>query len=189
LKSSLKILIGIVIAIALLVLPMISTYNSLVTMNENVDAQWAMVESKLQRRFDLIPNLVESVKGIMNQEQEVFGNIADARARMAGAQTTEERVEASNALEGALGRLLVVMENYPQLRSAENVTRLMDELAGTENRISVERDRYNTAVSDYNKAIKRFPRNIMAGAMGFDAKAYFEATAGAENAPKVDLNN
>ncbi|MFT9494421.1 LemA family protein [Anaerosolibacter sp.] len=186
-KNSLKIIIGIVIAIALIVLPLIGTYNNLVTMNENVDAQWAMVESKLQRRFDLIPNLVESVKGIMGQEQEVFGNIADARARMAGAQTTEERVEASNALEGALGRLLVVMENYPQLRSAENVTRLMDELAGTENRISVERDRYNTVVSEYNKAIKRFPRNIIAGAMGFDAKPYFEATAGAENAPKVQF--
>jgi LemA protein len=123
----------------------------------------------------------------MNQEQEVFGKIADARARMAGAQTTDERVEASNQLEGALGRLLVVMENYPQLRSAENVTRLMDELAGTENRISTERDRYNTVVKEYNEVIGKLPTKMFAGAMGFDKKPYFEATAGAENAPKVQF--
>ncbi len=186
-KSSLKILIGIVIVIALIGISLSGTYNSLVTKSEEVNSQWAMVESKLQRRFDLIPNLVESVKGIMTQEQEVFGRIADARARMAGAQTTDERVEASNQLEGALGRLLVVMENYPQLRSAENVTRLMDELAGTENRISTERDRYNTVVKEYNQSIRTFPRNLMAGILGFDAKPYFEATAGAENAPKVQF--
>ncbi|MBB6216918.1 LemA protein [Anaerosolibacter carboniphilus] len=186
-KSSLKIIIGIVVVLALIGISLTGTYNSMVTKNEEVNAQWAMVESKLQRRFDLIPNLVESVKGIMNQEQEVFGKIADARSKMAGAQTTEDRVAASNELEGALGRLLVVMENYPQLRSAENVTRLMDELAGTENRISVERDRYNAVVSDYNKFIQRFPRNMVAGAMGFDKKPYFEATAGAENAPKVQF--
>ncbi|KXG74275.1 LemA family protein [Thermotalea metallivorans] len=184
-KGSWKIIIGIVIAIALVVMSVTGTYNRLVTKSEEVDAQWAVVESKLQRRFDLIPNLVESVKGIMNQEKEVFGRIADARAKMAGARTTEERVAASNELEGALGRLLVVMENYPQLRSAENVNRLMDELAGTENRISVERDRYNMLVKEYNKTLKTFPRNIIAGMMGFEPKPYFEAAEGAETAPKV----
>ncbi len=164
-------------------------YNSLVTLEENVDAQWAVVESKLQRRYDLIPNLVSSVKGIMDQEEEVFQSIADARAKMAGAASVEDSVEASNELEGALGRLLVVMENYPELRSVESVNTLMDELAGTENRISVERDRYNAAVRDYNSTIKKFPKNLFASAFGFEEKPYFEAVEGAEVAPQVDLGN
>jgi len=187
-KSGLKAIIGIVIAIALLGIPMISSYNSLVTEESNVDVQWANVESKLQRRYDLIPNLVESVKGAMEQEQEVFGAIADARARIGSAQTTEEQVSASNEMESALSRLLVVVENYPELKSNEQVTALMDELAGTENRISVERDRYNEAVQGYNNKVKRFPGSLMAGIFGFDQKSYFEAVSGAENAPSVDLN-
>lgn len=187
-KSGLKAIIGIVIAIALLGIPMISSYNSLVTEESNVDVQWANVESKLQRRYDLIPNLVESVKGAMEQEQEVFGAIADARARIGSAQTTEEQVSASNEMESALSRLLVVVENYPELKSNEQVTALMDELAGTENRISVERDRYNEAVQGYNNKVKRFPGSLMAGIFGFDEKSYFEAVSGAENAPSVDLN-
>ena len=166
----------------------IGSYNSLISLSENVDKQWANVETVLQRRYDLIPNLVESVKGAMSQEEEVFGQIVDARASMAAATTVDEQVEASNQLEGALGRLLVVMENYPELHSNENVTRLMDELAGTENRISVERGRYNEAVSDYNKKIKRFPTAIIANMMGFEARAYFQATDGAETAPTVDFN-
>ncbi|MFT9498222.1 LemA family protein [Anaerosolibacter sp.] len=186
-KGSLKVIIVLLALLGLIGLSVVGTYNSLVSKNEEVDAQWAMVESKLQRRFDLIPNLVESVKGIMTQEQEVFGQIADARAQMAGAKTTEGRVAASNALEGALGRLLVVMENYPQLRSAENVSRLMDELSGTENRISVERDRYNAVVGEYNQMIRRFPGNLIAGMLGFEKKPYFEAQEGAENAPKVQF--
>jgi len=187
LKGSLKAIIGIVVVIALVAIYFGSTYNSLISKAEEVDAQWAVVESKLQRRYDLIPNLVESVKGTMKQEQEVFGRIADARAKMAGARTTEEQVAASNELEGALSRLLVVMENYPQLQSAENVNRLMDELAGTENRISVERDRYNALVKEYNRSIKTFPRNIVAGLMGFEEKIYFEAAEGAETAPQVQF--
>jgi len=188
-KGILGVIIALVVIAGLLVMPLIGSYNNLVTLSENADQQWANVETVLQRRYDLIPNLVESVKGAMAQEQEVFGQIADARAAMAGASTVDEQVEASNQLEGALGRLLVVMENYPELRSNENVTRLMDELAGTENRISVERGRYNEIVADYNRKIKRFPTVIIAGMMGFDERAYFEAADGAETAPKVDLTN
>ncbi len=183
------------IAVALILLVIVvlglfafGSYNSLVTLDEDVNTQWANVESKLQRRFDLIPNLVESVKGAMAQEQEIFTAIADARARMAGAESLSEKVEASNQLEGALGRLLVVTENYPVLKSNENVTALMDELAGTENRISVERDRYNEVVSKYNSAIRRFPKNIMAGMFGFETRPYFEATQGADTAPEVNFD-
>lgn len=190
-KSTTKIIIGIVLVLVVLIgggMGMYArTYNDLVTLSEQVDAQWAIVESSLQRRFDLIPNLVESVRGAMTQEQEVFGRIADARAKMAGAATVEDRVEASNQLEGALGRLLVVMENYPQLRSVENVNRLMDELAGTENRINVERNRYNEAVRDYNLRIRTFPRNLFAARLGFEQRAYFEAAEGAQEAPRVNF--
>nr|WP_319218115.1 LemA family protein [uncultured Trichococcus sp.] len=187
-KGWLKGLIGVFIAVLLLGVPLVSSYNGLVTEESNVDVQWANVESKLQRRYDLIPNLVESVKGAMEQEQEVFGAIADARARISSAQTTEEQVAASNEMESALSRLLVIVENYPELKSNEQVTALMDELAGTENRISVERDRYNEAVQQYNNKVKRFPGSLMAGLFGFDEKSYFEAASGAETAPSVDLN-
>ena len=181
-------LIAILVIIGILAASVFGSYNSLVALDEKVNTQWANVESKLQRRFDLIPNLVESVKGAMAQEKEIFTAIADARSRMAGAQTTTERVEASNELEGALGRLLVVVENYPELRSNENVRGLMDELAGTENRISTERDRYNEAVNQYNSSIRKFPRNILAGMFGFEKRPYFEATEGAETAPQVNFD-
>jgi len=187
-KKSLIVLIVILAIVFIIGGIFVSAYNDMITMAEEVEAQWAVVETRLQRRFDLIPNLVASVEGIMSQEKEVFSSIADARARLAGATTLEERVEASNQLESALGRLLVVMENYPELKSAESVNRLMDELAGTENRISVERDRYNETVRKFNSSIKRFPRNIIAGMMGFEPKVYFEAEAGAERAPKVEFN-
>jgi len=181
-------LIVILVVIGLLVVSIFGSYNSLVALDENVNSQWANVESKLQRRFDLIPNLVESVKGAMTQEKEVFSAIADARAKMAGAQGTSEKVEASNELEGALGRLLVVVENYPELKSNQNVTGLMDELAGTENRISTERDRYNEVVNDYNSEIRKFPKNILAGMFGFKERPYFEATSGADVAPEVNFD-
>lgn len=163
-------------------------YNGLMSSNENVDQQWANVESKLQRRYDLIPNLVESVKGAMAQEQAVFQSIADARAKLAGASTIDEKAVASSEMETALGRLLVVMENYPELKSIDSVNRLMDELAGTENRISVERDRYNEAVSAFNRKVKRFPTNLIAGMLGFEPRAYFEAASGASEAPTVNFN-
>jgi len=184
-KKGLIALIVVLVVIGIMVASVFGSYNSLVTLDEKVNTQWANVESKLQRRFDLIPNLVESVKGAMAQEKEVFTAIADARAKMAGAQGTTEKVEASNELEGALGRLLVVVENYPELKSNENVTALMDELAGSENRISTERDRYNETVREYNSAIRRFPKNILAGMFGFEQRPYFEATDGADVVPKV----
>lgn len=162
-------------------------YNGLVTQNEGIDAQWAQVESQYQRRFDLIPNLVASVQGAMKQEQAVFTAIADARTRYAGATTPETKAAAATGVESALGRLLVVMENYPQLASIGTVQSLMAELAGTENRVSVERMRYNEMVRDYNVSVKTFPGSLIAGVFGFDARTMFEAAAGAEVAPKVEL--
>lgn len=182
------VLIVILAVIGIFVFSLFGSYNSLVALDESVNTQWANVESKLQRRYDLIPNLVESVKGAMAQEKEVFTAIADARARLAGAGTTTEKVEASNELEGALSRLLVVVENYPELKSNQNVTALMDELAGTENRISTERDRYNEIVRKYNESVRKFPKNILAGMFGFEQRPYFEATAGADVAPKVNFD-
>lgn len=164
-----------------------SVYNGLVRSNEGVDAQWAQVESQYQRRFDLIPNLVASVQGVMKQEQKVFGDLAEARAHYAGAQTADDKAAAAGQVESAFGRLLAIMENYPQLRSADTVQSLMAELSGTENRISVERMRYNEMVRDYNIGVKTFPRSLMASLLGFHARTMFEAAAGAENAPPVQL--
>ncbi|KKP37330.1 LemA family protein [Candidatus Peregrinibacteria bacterium RIFOXYC2_FULL_33_13] len=164
-----------------------TTYNSLVSANETVDNQWAQVESQYQRRFDLIPNLVNSVKGAMEQEQEVFNNIAEARTRYAGANTVNEKAEAATEVESALSRLLVIMENYPQLKSIDTVQTLMAQLEGTENRISVERKRYNDTVQKFNVKVKRFPTNIVAGMLGYSEKTYFEAVAGAEQAPTVEF--
>ncbi|MBM3272045.1 LemA family protein [Candidatus Kaiserbacteria bacterium] len=162
-------------------------YNGLVTQNEGIDAQWAQVESQYQRRFDLIPNLVASVQGAMKQEQAVFTAIADARTRYAGAATPETKAAAATQVESALGRLLVVMENYPQLASIGTVQSLMAELAGTENRVSVERMRYNEMVRDYNVSVKVFPGAVVARVFGFGPRTMFEAAAGAEVAPKVEL--
>ncbi len=187
-KKGLIILVVILVIIGIFASSIFGSYNSLVALDEEVNTQWANVESSLQRRFDLIPNLVESVKGAMAHEEEVFTAIADARARLAGAASTDEQVQASNELEGALARLLVVVENYPELKSNQNVTALMDELAGTENRISVERNRYNDVVSRYNTTIRSFPKNILAGMFGFEKKSYFEAAPGADVAPKVNFD-
>jgi LemA protein len=176
-------------AIALfLALSLVGFYNSLVAKTQGVDNQWAQVETQYQRRFDLIPNLVKSVEGIMAQEQKVFGDIAEARTRYSGAATIDERAQAATQLESALGRLLVIMENYPELKSAENVTQLMDELAGTENRVAVERRRFNDLVKDYNIAVKKFPANLIAGIFGFSPRVFFEAAEGAEMAPEVNIN-
>ena len=161
------------------------SYNSFVSLNTAVDVQWAQVESQFQRRFDLIPNLVASVQGIMTQEKEVFGAISEARTRYAGAQSVNEKAAAASEVEGALGRLLVVMENYPQLTSGATVRDLMTQLEGTENRISVERQRYNDAVGVLNVKVQRFPSNIAASVFGFDARELFKAAAGSEVAPKV----
>lgn len=165
-----------------------SGYNRLVMVSEAVDNSWAQVETQYQRRFDLIPNLVASVQGAMEQEQEVFGNLAEARANYSGARGPEEQVAAANQVESALSRLLVVMEAYPDLRSIETVQTLMAQLEGTENRVSVERQRYNDQVREFNVITKRFPSNILASMFGFNDRNYFEAATGTEVAPTVDLN-
>lgn len=163
------------------------SYNQFVSQEEAIKAQWAQVENQLQRRNDLIPNLVETVKGIAEQEREVFGQIADSRARLAGAQTPEQTIEAANEQSTALARLLVVVENYPQLRSNDQFARLMDELSGTENRIAVERMRYNERVQAYNTSRRQFPSNVTAGIFGFKEYPLFNAPPEAERVPKVDF--
>lgn len=183
-NKTLWVMIGIVVSIGLYTW---MSYNSFISASVAIDGQWAQVETQYQRRFDLIPNLVASVRGILKQEQEVFGALADARTRYAGAVTVGDKVQAASAVETALGRLLVIMENYPQLRSAENVTTLMVQLEGTENRISVERSRFNESVRDYNGSVMRFPSRLVARMFGFSTKPYFEAAQGAEAVPKVEL--
>jgi LemA protein len=164
------------------------SYNRFVSQEEAVKAQWSQVENQLQRRNDLIPNLVESTKGFAQQERDVFQAIADSRARLAGAQTPEQKIQAANEQTSALARLLVVVESYPQLRSSETFARLMDELAGTENRIAVERMRYNERVQEYNTGRRQFPGNITAGIFSFKEYPLFEAPAEAKVAPKVDFS-
>jgi len=178
-----------VLVIALLVGGMyFNRRNEMVRKNESVKAAWSQVDVVLQRRADLIPNLMETVKGIAAQEQTVFGDIANARAALLGARTPAERIAANNQLDGALGRLLVIVENYPQLKSNENFLRLQDELAGTENRIAVERRRYNEALQDYNTFIGLFPNSLFASWAGFKRnEAYFAAPAAAREAPKVQF--
>jgi LemA protein len=163
-------------------------YNGLVKQDQAIAGQWAQVENQFQRRFDLIPNLVSSVQGAMTQEQKVFGDLADARTKYAGAQTVDEKVAAANGVESALSRLLVIMENYPQLKSIETVQTLMAQLEGTENRIAVERGRFNDLTRDYNTRVTQLPGKFIAPMFGFSAKPYFEAAPGAEKAPEVKLN-
>jgi len=179
------IIVIILVVIALLFIP---KYNSLVTAEENLDSKWAQVENQLQRRYDLIPNLVESVKGYANHEQEVIANITEARAQMGNASSPEEQAVANDALTGALSRLLVVVENYPNLKADANFRQLMDELAGTENRLAVAREDYNNEVQQFNKHVKRFPGNLIAGMFGFEQKEYFKAAAGADKAPSIDFS-
>lgn len=173
--------------VVFLIFWLVGSYNGLVRLNEEVDTSWAQVETQYQRRFDLIPNLVEATKGTMTQEQEVFGTIANARQGYAGANTQAEKVKATGELESSLARLLVIMENYPTLQSNETVLSLMDELAGTENRVSVERGRYNGVVKTFNVKVKTIPTVFFANMLGFDEREFFEAVEQAEAAPKVDL--
>ncbi len=166
----------------------ISVKNTLVAKNEGVKSTWAEVDVVLQRRADLIPNLVETVKGITKQEQAVFGEIAQARSQLLSASSPSDKIAANGRLDGALGRLLAIAENYPQLRSSENFLRLQDELAGTENRIAVERKRYNDTLQDYNTYVQQFPNSIFAANLGFKPNtAYFAASEGARTVPKVNF--
>ena len=162
--------------------------NAMVTKNEAIKAAWAQVDNVLERRADLIPNLVETVKGFAAHEESVLGEIAAARAAMMGAKTPAERIAANGQLDSALGRLMVVVENYPQLKSNENFLRLQDELAGTENRIAVERRRYNEAIQDYNTYIGLFPNSLFAGWAGVKRNEdYFKASEAARQVPKVEF--
>jgi len=167
----------------------VSAKNQMVTKNETVKAAWSQVDIVLQRRADLIPNLVETVKGIATQEQTVFGEIARARSQLLASNTPAEKIAANQQLDGAMVKFLAIAENYPQLKSNENFLRLQDELAGTENRIAVERKRYNDALQDYNTFIGLFPNSVWAGMAGFKRNdAYFAASEGAKTVPKVDFS-
>ena len=182
--------LGGIVALALLAAPLGGcSYNRFVSQEEAIKAQWAQVENQLQRRNDLVPNLVETVRGIAGQEQEVFSAIAESRAKLAGAQSPAETMAAANEQSSALARLLVVVENYPQLRSSESFNRLMDELAGTENRIAVERMRYNEAVQAYNTARRQFPSNVTATIFGFEEYQFFEAPPEAREVPRVNFGS
>ncbi len=166
----------------------ISVKNTLVAKNEAVKTAWSQVDIVLQRRADLIPNLVETVKGYAKQEQTVFGDIAKARSQLLSAGTPEQKISANNQLDGALGRLLLIVENYPELKSNENFLRLQDELAGTENRIAVERQRYNDTLKDYNVYVQQFPHSLFASNLGYKPNtAYFAASEGSREVPKVNF--
>ncbi|MBZ5687348.1 MAG: LemA family protein [Acidobacteriia bacterium] len=168
----------------------VSTKNTLVQKNEAVKSAWSQVDVVLQRRADLIPNLVETVKGYAKQEQTVFGDIAKARSALLSAGTPQQKIAANGQLDGALGRLLLIVENYPQLKSNENFMRLQDELAGTENRIAVERKRYNDTLQDYNTYVQQFPNSVFAGWAGFKPNdVYFQASEGSRVAPKVNFSS
>src|SRR6476646_3622806 len=177
------------IVLALAVLPLTGcSYNRFVSQEEAIKAQWAQVQNQLQRRNDLIPNLVETVKGYATHEESVYKDIADARSRLLAARSPEETIQAANQQTTALGRLLAISENYPQLRANEQFNRLMDELSGTENRIAVERMRYNERVQEYETARRQFPANITAKLFGFKDYPFFEAPPEAKEVPKVNFS-
>ncbi|HTR97753.1 MAG TPA: LemA family protein [Candidatus Acidoferrales bacterium] len=184
-------LIGLVIVVVLLLGLggcVAGNYNKLVAGKNDVANKWAQVDNQLQRRNDLIGNLVESVKGAAGQEQAVFGEIANARAQMAGAKSPQQSIAAAQTMDGAIGRLLVVVENYPQLKSEDAFRQLMDELAGTENRLATERMRYNDTVRDYDVLVQSFPTNLFAGAFHFEAAAMYPVPEAAKAVPKVDFS-
>ena len=189
-RGRVGITIGILV-IAIIVLVAVSWYirtkNNIVTLDEDINGAWAEIDNQLQRRSDLIPNLVETVRGFAKQEETIFIEIAEARAKLAGARSVQEKAEGYNEMQGALSRLLVISENYPDLKSNQNFMQLQDELAGTENRIAVARKRYNDKVRTYNTRIRRFPGSSIADSMGFEVRDYFEIQESARSVPKVDF--
>ncbi len=186
-KKGLIIVGVIVLIVGICIGNVVSHYNRFVLQWEEINSQWAQVENQLKRRTDLIPNLVNTVKGYMTHEKEVFEHIADARSKLAGAGTIPEKIKAHQGMGAALGRLLMVVERYPDLKANENFNRLMDELSGTENRIAVERMRYNEKVKIYNMSIKRFPGNIYAGIFNREQATYFEVPEAEKAVPKVEF--
>ncbi|WP_394924560.1 LemA family protein [uncultured Robinsoniella sp.] len=187
-RSGSKIAVWVIIGIlVILVVVGVSQYNSLVGINENVENQRANIDTMLQRRVDLIPNLVNTVKGYAEHEKEVIENVSNARAKLAGATSMEDKADADNQLSGALSRLLMVVENYPDLKANQQFIALSDELAGTENRIAVARKDYNDSVKVYNQKIRRFPSNIFANLLGFEKAEYFQAAEGAQQVPEVNF--
>lgn len=188
-KKGVIITLGVIVAVILIVVfSAIGGYNGLVSGRESVSSAFSQIDVQLQRRTDLIPNLVSTVKGFAAQEQDVIDSVTTARAQLAGAQTVGEKAEADSVLNSALSRLMVIVENYPELKSDANFRQLSDELAGTENRISVARKDYNEAVQSYNNMVVRFPNNIWAGMFGFQKAEYFEAAAGSDQVPEVDFS-
>ena len=186
-KKSTIILVSLLGIIVVLGLWLFSIRNGFVTMEETIKANWAQVENQFQRRYDLIPNLVSTVKGYAKHESGVFTAIADARAKLGGAKSPAQKMAASQNLESALSRLLMVVENYPNLKADQQYTRLMDELAGTENRLSVERRKYNESVQLFNATIRRMPQNLVASLFHFEKKEYFKVEEGAKVNPKVEF--
>lgn len=185
-----NILIGVAIIVVGLIMIGVNTYNGLAKQNQKVESAWSQVQNVMQRRYDLVPNLVNSVKGSMKQEQKVFGDIAAARKSYNSASSTKEKISANAKLDQSVGTLVnVIQENYPDLKSNENVQTLMTQLEGTENRISVERKRYNDAVQTYNQSVVTFPKNIFANMMGLGQKPYFKASTNAQNAPTVNFDD
>ena len=177
--------IGAIAAAVIIMLILFSGYNSLVTANEDINGKWSQVENQLQRRSDLIPNLVSTTKGMAQQEKDVFQAVNDARTKLAGAQTVNDKAEANNELSGSLSRLLMIAENYPDIKSDASFRQLADELAGTENRIAVARRDYNNAVQNYNTQIKSLPKSLYAGMLGFNPRDYFKADEKAQETPQV----
>lgn len=180
--------VGVLIIVGLMFVGWVfSGYNSLVSTNEEVTSKWSQVENNMQRRSDLIPNLVNTVKGYTKHEEKVFSEIADARSKLMGAKSVEDKAKADGELSNALSRLMVITENYPDLKANTQYTLLMDELAGTENRIAVSRRDYNEAVKKYNLKVKSLPVSLVAGSMGFSEKTYFEADEKSKEVPKVEF--
>lgn len=187
LNKTLKTVLIIIAVLAVIILPIIGTYNSMIGLEQQVNASESNIDTQLQRRSDLIPNLVETVRGYAKQEKDIFTDIANARAKLAGAQNITDMANADSQLSSALSRLLVVVERYPDLKSSQNFRDLSVALEGTENRISVARQQYNNAVNEYNTGIRKFPNSIVAGVFRFNEKPYYKASNGAQEVPKVNF--